>query len=240
MKKFPTALLAGALLLPAVLSAAAFEGKVTLKMTMPNTKDPIPMIQSVKEGFARTDMVMGKGATTSMIMDQAKQEIVILIPDQKMYMVQAMPKPEDAASGKPEDFTFEKTSETEKILGYNCTKYVVKNKEGSSEIWATDQLGTYLGLGAAGGGGAMGNARGKNAASYAWEKALIGKNFFPLRTVVFGKDGKEAVRMEAVSVEKQSLPASLFVAPADYQKLEVPGMGGMMKGMMKGMIPGSR
>ncbi|MEO7412143.1 MAG: DUF4412 domain-containing protein [Opitutaceae bacterium] len=240
MKKFLTSLLAGALLFPAALSAANFEGKITTKMTMAGSKDPIPMTQSVKDGFARTDMAMGKGATTSMIMDQAKQQIVILLPDQKMYMVQPMPKPDEAANGKAEDFTFEKTSETEKILGYNCTKYLVKNKDGSSEIWATEQLGTYLGLGAAGGGGAMGNARGKSAASYAWEKALIGKNFFPLRTVVFGKDGKESVRMEAVSVEKQSLPASLFVPPADYQKFEMPAMGDMMKGMMKGMTPGNR
>lgn len=238
MKKFSSIIIACALLLPAALSAAAFQGKVVMKMTMPKS-EPIPLTMSVKEGFSRTDMVMGKGTSGSMIMDQAKQQITILMDEQKMYLVQPMPKPEEFTDGKDSgknDFTFEKTNETEKILGYNCTKYIAKSKEGTSEIWATEQLGTYLGMGA----GGPGSQPGKKAPSYAWEKALIGKNFFPLRTIVFGKDGKEALRTEAVSVEKQSLPNSLFAPPADYQKLEMPPISDMMKGMMKGMMNGSR
>lgn len=234
MKKFLTSLLASALLLPAVLSAAGFEGKVTMNMTMPNAKEPMPMTLSIKEGFARNDMTVAQGMTASSIIDQAKQQMIILMTEQKMYMVQPMPKPEDFTDKKDaSDFTFEKTGETAKIAGYNCTKYIVKSKDNMTEVWATDQLGTYLGMG---GGGA--GARGKGAAAYAWEKALIGKNFFPLRTVVFDKNGKEMVRMEATSVEKMSLPSSLFTPPADFQPL--PAMGDMMKGMMKGMIPGSR
>ncbi len=229
MKKFPAFLLVCALLVPAALSAASFEGKVVMKMRM-SKGEPMPMTLSVKEGFTRTDMVMGKGTTASMIMDQAKQEIIILMDAQKMYMVQPMPKPEDYSNGKPTDFTFEKTNETEKILGYTCVKHLVKSKDGTSEIWATEQLGTYL--------GGMGGQRDKNTPPPAWEKALIGKKFFPLRTVVFGKDNKEVVRMEATAVEKQSLPDSLFIPPAGYQKFEMPAMGDMMKGMMKGMIPG--
>lgn len=239
MKHLTRFLLTAALLLPVALSAASFEGKVVMTMTSPKN-EPIPMTLSVKEGFSRTDMKLGKeGMTASMIMDQAKQQIITLMPQQKMYMVMAMPKPEDFSDGKTDaktDYTFEKTGETAKICGYNCTKYIATFKDGKSEIWATDQLGTYLGTG--GGGGGMGGQRGKNAQAYAWEKALIGKNFFPLRTVVFGKDGKEAVRMEATSVEKQSLPASLFAPPADFQKFEMPPMGDMMKGMMKGIMKG--
>jgi hypothetical protein len=237
MKKFLTSLLAGALLLPAVLSAANFEGKVTYNMTMAGSQDAMPMTMSVKEGFSRTDMSMGRGMTASMIMDQGKQQVTIVMPEQKMYMVQPMPKQEEV-TGKKEtnDVTLEKTSETAKIAGYNTTKYLAKSSEGTTEIWATEELGTYLGMGNGSAPGARG--RGAPANSNAWEKALIGKNFFPLRMRSLDKDGKEAMRMEAVSVEKQSLPASTFAAPADFQKLEMPPMGEMMKGMMKGMIPG--
>lgn len=239
MKKFLTSLLTGALLLPAVLTAASFEGKVTMSMTMPNAKEPMPMTLSVKEGFARTDMTIasGKGSmTASSIIDQAKQQITILMPEGKVYMVQPMPKPEDFTEKKDaSDFSFEKTGETTKIAGYTCTKYLAKSKDNTSEIWATDQLGTYLGMG----GGGPGGGRGRGAsAAYPWDKALVGKNFFPLRTVVFDKAGKEMMRMEATSVEKMSLPSSLFAPPPDFQPL--PAMGDMMKGMMKGMIPGSR
>ncbi|HEX2854713.1 MAG TPA: DUF4412 domain-containing protein [Opitutaceae bacterium] len=235
MKHLTRFLLSAALLLPVALSAASFEGKVAMTMTMPKA-DPIPMTLSVKEGFSRTDTTMGKGVSASMIMDQAKQQIIILMPEQKMYMVQPMPKPEDFSEGKDakSEVSFEKTGDTDKILGYSCTKYLVKYKDGHSEIWATDQLGTYLGTG----GGGVGAQRSKNSPSYAWEKALIGKAFFPLRTIVYGKDGKEAVRTEATSVTKQSLPGSLFAAPADFQKFEMPPVGDMMKGMMKGLMKG--
>ena len=58
---------------------------------------------------------------------------------------------------------------------------------------------------------------------------------FPLR-VITSKDGKETFRMEATSIEKQSLDASLFEPPADYRDI-----GSMMKGMMPGgMPPGAR
>jgi hypothetical protein len=237
MKKFLISLCAGALLLPAVLFAANFEGKVTYNMTMPNSKETMPMTMSVKEGFSRTDMTVSKGMTTSMIMDQAKQQTTILMPEQKMYMVQPMPKQDQVADKKDtSDVTLQKTGETAKIAGYTATKYIAKSKDSTSEIWATEELGTYLGMG---GGGAPGGGRGRGAPANnnAWEKALVGKNFFPLRMVVLGADGKEAMRMEAISVEKQSLPSSVFAAPADYQNI-----GDMMKGgmgdMMKGMMPG--
>ena len=49
------------------------------------------------------------------------------------------------------------------------------------------------------------------------------------------KGGKENFRMEATAIEQQTLPATLFSPPADYQKLD---MGGMMQGIPG--LPGRR
>jgi hypothetical protein len=240
MKKIPVLLLLMAVLVPAALSAASFEGKVTMKMTGPKGS-PSQMNFSVKEGFTRIDIVT-QGASPSVIMDQGKQQLTILMTEQKMYMIQPMPKPPEtpAAGGAPDHVAggsgpdVQVTTVTENILGYDCTKLVATDKEKNTttEIWVTDQLGTFMGMGP--GANPMGGRRG-GAAAQAWAEALRGKGSFPLR-VITTKDGKETFRMEATSIEKQSLDASLFEAPADYRDI-----GSMMKGLMPGgMPPGAR
>ncbi|HWA11318.1 MAG TPA: DUF4412 domain-containing protein [Opitutaceae bacterium] len=242
MKKLSSLLIGSVLLFPGLLSAEVFEGKVAMKLTDPNGKT-IPMNFSIKEGLSRIDIEAG-GANPGMIMDSAKKEMTILIPQQRMYMVQPMTLAAAAATaGVPEstaDVSFEKASDTEKILGYDCVKFVAKTKDGTTEIWTTDQLGAFPGLGMGGGpGGMMGRRGGAPAANNpAWAQALAGKSFFPLRVVTHNAAGKETFRMEASSVEKQSLPASLFAPPEGWQNLSdmMKGMGGMpgMPGMRGG------
>ena len=236
MKKLLPYLLAGALATPAALLAATFEGKVTMKMTGPRGA-PQQMAFSLKEGFSRIDVETGQGRAAGIIFDATKQEMTILMLDQKMYMTQPMPKP-PAATGAAEGAAataVEITTTKEKILGYDCVKYVAKTKDGTSEIWVTDQLGTFLGMG---GGGPMGGGRrgpggpGGGPPPQGWEQALLGKGVFPLRVVTTAGD-KETFRMEATAIDQQALPASTFAAPADFKNLS-----DMMRGMgMPGGMP---
>ncbi|MGH7997034.1 MAG: DUF4412 domain-containing protein, partial [Opitutaceae bacterium] len=88
-------------------------------------------------------------------------------------------------------------------------------------LWATEQLGSFMGF-------APGNPMGgPSRPSAGWEKALRGKNLFPLR-VVLRRGGKEVFRMEAVSVRKESLPAGTFEPPAGYRDIGSMMPGGMM------------
>jgi len=127
---------------------------------------------------------------------------------------------------KPDETTFEKTGEKEKILGYTCEKYVIKSKDGTTDVWATDELGRFMGF-----GGGMGGPMGKRKAAPAWEKALAGKDFFPLRVASKNTKDKEIFSMEASSVEKTPQAASLFAPPPGAQKFD---LGGMMKGIFPG------
>lgn len=230
MKRFLPLLALGLVLFHAnLLSARTFEGTVTMQMTA--GRDQALNIQySVKGGLLRVETQVSQQMTATAIMDLAKDEMIILMPGQPMYMVMPIQKTaEDAAGQTAEDVTLENTGVTDKILGYTCTKYLAKSKEGVTEIWATHELGVFMGL-----SGGMSGPMGKNQSAANWEKALKGKDFFPLRVVGDGK-GKQAFRLEATAVERKSLPDSLFAPPAGHRKFD---MGGMMQGM--GNLPFNR
>lgn len=198
-------------------SAADFEGKVKMKMT--NGRSEHVLTYSMKAGLVRTDFELGNGQTASAILDVPRDQMTMLMPEQQMYMVMPMRRTATAAGHDPDDVKLEKTGETQKILGYTCTKYLVKSDNTTTEVWATDELGSFMGLGATGN-----PMTGRQAPSAAWEKALNGKNFFPLRVVGGGKD---AFKLEALSVDKQSVPDSAFTPPANYRRFDMSNMPGM-------------
>ena len=101
-------------------------------------------------------------------------------------------------------------------------------------IRLAEGLGAFM---APSGGNPMGGGRSGGGGGQAWERALAGKELFPLRVVSLDKGGKQTFRMEATAIDRKSLPDSLFAPPAGYQKFD---MGGMMKGMMPPGLPGSR
>jgi hypothetical protein len=239
MKKLIPLLLAAVLATPTAFLAATFEGKVAMKITGPR-EGPSQMTFSLKEGFTRIDVAAAKGPAAAMIFDQAKEQMTILMLEQKMFMIRPVPKPAATAATPAGDMGtvgVVKTGATENILGYDCVKYTSQSKDGTTETWVTDQLGAFMGMGAGGNSmGGMGGRRGPGAGAppaQAWEQALTGKNMFPLR-VVTTAGGKETFRMEATSVDKVALPASTFAPPADFRDI-----GEMMRGMgMPGGMPG--
>ncbi|MBP6508591.1 MAG: DUF4412 domain-containing protein [Opitutaceae bacterium] len=224
-KLFTFTLIASALLLPAALPAKTFEG--TVHMTINDGRGSShPLDYSIKDGLLRTDIQVKSGSSATAIMDFGKDEMIVLMPGQPMYMVMPLKRTANQAAGHTgEAPAIEKTGETEKILGYDCTKYIVQSKEATTEIWATDELGAFMGF-----GGGLSGPMGKGAPTQSWEKALDGKNFFPLR-VVSKTGAKEKFRLDVTGVEAKSLPASFFAAPEGYQKFD---MGGMMQGLPGG------
>lgn len=229
MKLLLRLLFAGALS-ASPLVAADFEGTVAMKMTQPKGA-PQEVNFSLTKGRSRVDIPTAQG-NAAVLFNPTAEEMIILLPEQKMYLVQPTPKPGElpGAGGNPNQ-TVTQTGEKEKILGYDCVKYVATSPEGATDIWVTDQLGAFMGLG---GGNPMGGPGRGAPATQAWEQALRGKEVFPLRVVTKGPNGRETFRMEATAVKKQSLPASTFTPPPDFQKLDMPNM-------MRGMgIPGMR
>lgn len=225
MKKLLSWLLAGAVLAPAVLSAASFEGKVNFKMTSARGK-PQEMRYSIKGDKIRIELP-GQKEMGGLIMDTTKKETTVLMDEQQMYMVMAMPAaaPTQQTAKAGEETKLEKTGEKEKILGYLAEKFVATDQKSKTELWLAEGLGSFIGASSA---GPMGGKPGSGPAPQAWERALAGKDLFPLRVVTRDQGGKENFRLEATEIEKQTLSAALFAPPPGYQKLD---MGGMMQGM---------
>lgn len=231
MKHLRAQFLVSALIAPAALVAASFEGKVSFSMTT-GRGQPQSLTYNIKGDKIRIDMPGQKGMG-GMIVEPAKKEATMIMDEQKMYMVMAMPDVvAQAAEAKADDVKLEKTGEKEKILGYDAEKYISTHAGVKTDLWLAEGLGTFMAIGNQ--NPMMGGGRG-GPAPQGWEAALANKELFPLRVVSRGKDGKETFKMEATAINKGSLPDSLFTPPAGYQKLD---MGGMMKGMMPGM-PGA-
>jgi len=209
-----------ALLLTAA-SGAHFAGNVQMKMT-DGRASTHTLTYSIKGNLVRTDVELAEGQTASAIINPDKDQMTMLLPSQQMYMVMPVRRTAAAAGHDIDEVQIEKTGETEKILGYDCTKYLVKSNGSTTEVWATDELGTFMGLGSSSG------PFGRRQPSAAWEKALTGKNFFPLRvSTAPGDKTTSAFRLEATAIKKESLPDSLFTPPENYRKLDMSGLPGV-------------
>ena len=167
------------------------------------------------------------GTTIVTIMDLEKREVTVLMPDQKMYMVQPLPdETADKAHNKAADADFKPTGQKEKIAGFEAEEYTGLSEKRFTEIWVTKELGEFV---------APSQGQKKGAKTNAWAKFVEQGGFFALRVVKRAKEGApESFRQEVTKVEKGAQPDSLFLPPSDYQKFEMPSMGDMMKGMIPG------
>lgn len=209
--------------------ADTFEGKIDMTVTAGNGRSQT-IAYEVRGEKVRINVAAGNGQGASMIMDLQKEQMLILIPQRKMYMVRPLPVMGPGAAGGPgntqpttpgQGAELVPTGEKATLLGYPCTKYTVSQNGATTEVWVTDALGNFVGLGGLGHG-----QRGGGAPS-AWEQALIGKGFFPLK--VSGTDAQgHSFQMLVTSVQKEALPDSDFSPPADYQEFN---MGNFMGGM---------
>ena len=214
----------GTLLTASVSFAAdAFQGKVSLAITSGKNKAQT-LNYSIKDQRLRMD-IDAEGHSMSTIMDMAKLEVLMLMPEQQMYMVMPIKKPVEQAMAKQGESTadIEVTGKTDTILGYKCNQILVKDKGTVTEMWVAEGLGTFMGMGNKGGGGPFGG--GKPAATAKWEEALKGKGGFPLRVITTDAKSKESFRMEATKIEPGTLPEALFVPPPGYSKFQMPNFG---------------
>ncbi len=227
-------LIAAAVLLAGVSARAAanpFEGRVTLALS--SAKEAAHHLNYAIKGQRLRMDLEDKGKQMSTIMDLSARTVTMLMHEDKMYMVMKMPEPKDVAAktGKEpgKDVDIEDTGKTDKILGYLCHQFLVKDGKSVTELWMAEGLGMFMGLGSGGnqmGGGPFGGKK-RSAASAQWEEAFKGKEGFPLRVITRDAAGKESFKMEATKIEKGGVTDADFTPPEDYQKFEMPNFGGM-------------
>ncbi len=218
--RFWTVVPALLLLAPSPARAQGFEGAITFRM---QGERGMEMVQLIKGDKVRMEMG-GRGQEGIMIMDAGAQNMMMIMPSEKMYMVMDMRGGPGRPEGQGETPKITKLGTSETIAGRTCENYLVGDKQ-DMEVCAAKGMGFYMS-----GGGGPGMGRNPMGRVPNFRDAAIMREFqdgfFPLRiTRVAG--GKREVMLEATRIEPKTLDAALFQAPAGYQQMTMPaGMPG--------------
>lgn len=188
----------------------AFEGKVKFQISENGNKHVMDYF--VKGSKFRIDAKEMDEAGT-MIFDSKAKKMLIIMPQQKMYM--EMPLDLSGEDSYFDDESYKgkisRTGDKKVINGYECEKWIVEDGKTKAESWVTNELGGFMFFGNPMDGGSD------------WKSKLSGENFFPMLVNVY-EGGKLVNTMEVLEIQKQSLDNSMFSAPAGFQKFEMPSM----------------
>lgn len=204
-----------------IYAQKSFEGKIKFKIT--NDGKEVFMNYYMKDGEIRIDMPGGMGGA----MIYKGKNMIILNPQQKMYMEFSVDKMKNLANkfksdykdgntDKNQDFDPAKwkTGETKTLFGHECELYRFTKDGQTTEMWVAKDMGNFMG------------AQNPMAPSSSplWQQQLAGTNFFPLQVIVKDKDGKIDSKFEVVELNEQSLRNDLFSVPSGYNKISIPGI----------------
>lgn len=168
----------------------------------------------IKDGNTVTIMQGGMMDGMELLHQKDKNQTIRIDRKAKTWSVMGGP-PAGASQAAEPKFKITKTSETQKILGYNTTKYVAEGTEGgrpvSMIIWSTTEIKDIDFK-------ALTKQRMNGGRSMMPE----GVEGVPLRIESSMKEGNMV--MEVSEFKRESLAASDFVVPADFK--ETKGFGG--------------
>ncbi|HSD64965.1 MAG TPA: DUF4412 domain-containing protein [Ignavibacteriaceae bacterium] len=186
-----------------------FEGKVTFNIFDNENAEAHSMDYFMKDGKIRFDAKEKEGMG-AFIMDPASKQIMIIMPEQKMYLQMQIPetKLDSKAAHEMDKGEFSKTGDTKEILGYKAEKWVFKNDTDQGEAWMTRDLGAFVWFN---------NPMMREDSKPQWMKDLNEGGYFPLMVT---ENGKKV--FEVTNIQKSSVDASLFEIPAGYKKMEMP------------------
>jgi GLPGLI family protein len=195
------------------------EGKIVFEISYPDADMPdeqmammpTEMTTYFKGNQAKTDMKMGMGMSQVMIFDN-KNKVMTMLMDMMgnksaIKFTEEDIKKQKEKDGKGGDLDIKKTDETKEIAGYKCKKAVVTNKDGSYDIYYTDEI-TY-----------------KNGD---WINDYKGIEGFPLQYKT--TQNRLTMQLTAKSVSKEKVDAGIFAIPADYKLMTLEEMQKMYGG----------
>lgn len=209
------------------VSASAFEGRVTLAIKSGREAEQVIRYEMKGTRFRVEPQVEGMDGGVAMILDTEKQEMVFLMPAEKMYLARSLKGGVAAAAAdRAEKAELRKTGRTETILGYACEEYAIQEGKETTEVWLTDRLGSFVGLALENPmAGMMGGGQAKRSG---WEETLKGRaGAFPMRVVTRDARGRETARVEVRQVEPGPVADDAFLIPPGFQKLALPGLSGL-------------
>ncbi|MEO5572622.1 MAG: DUF4412 domain-containing protein [Bacteroidia bacterium] len=183
------------------------EGKVLFEISYPDADIPdeqmammpTEMATYFKGAQSRTEMKMGMGMNQVFLFD-GKNKVMTMLVDMMgtksaIKMTEEDLKQQKEKKGK-DDSQVKITDETKDIAGYKCKKAIVTGKDGSFDLYFTDQISYKKGD---------------------WASEYKGIDGFPLQYKI--TQGSLIMQMTAKNVSKEKVDDALFTAPADYKPM---------------------
>ena len=155
-----------------------------------------------------------------------EKKMLVLVDAQKICMVKSLNNL-TAPEGSGEKPTIERTGKKETINGYDCEQILLKDKKGRiTEIWSSPSAPDMSEFASTFKSIAQLNPK-KSEFEWSGMMSEKGLNTYPIRAIRYGENGKEESRVTVLSINKDSIPASLFVKPDGYMEMQMPDFGGL-------------
>ncbi|HKQ77747.1 MAG TPA: DUF4412 domain-containing protein [Blastocatellia bacterium] len=212
-----------------------FEGAITTRFFAGDQTMEIK--QAIKGSRMRVETPLSPGSaqTGVMLLDTSSGTQTMLIPQNKTYMTLNLSEMVgqmvgQMTDGKDSSGDFPKitsTGKTETIAGYACQHWLIGDKQ-DTDVCMAKGLG-YFGGGQAGSildklkNIAFGDKMKKQIEANPEFAKFVEGGAFPLKMSQI-ENGQSKTILEVTSVDRKSLDDSIFNIPADYKKMEIPGM----------------
>jgi hypothetical protein len=232
-----------------------FEGEIgiAMKNAKPSAKGETipPILLQIKSDKVRVDIPPGIGGRSQpnlkgyVVLNTPEKKLFLVMEDQKQVVVVdlnqlgeqmkafAPPHQTGPTGSKPGGPTHPmpkvtKTGVTDKIAGYTCENWEVTDEtHKAASICIADQGASWFHLPITG-----------IPTEYAWAAELMDGKHFPLRGIMYQKDGTEEARVEVTKLEKKPMAATLFDIPAGYKVIDVATMAQQLgAGARPGTVP---
>jgi len=208
------AALAVAVSLPAALSAQAFEGSITMRMTAGGSNGGVQDIEYLaRAGNVRINLNTPGGALAILSL-ATEQKVFLMMDAQKSYSEISGADQNQLATATEATVTMQKTGRKETVAGYECEHVIVETPavQGRAaqrtDVCMSKALGPFI------------NPRNAMAGSRAptWQRQLEAQGGSPLK--VTGSDG--TVMLEVTTVTKRRVSDAIFRIPDDFNKMTLP------------------
>ncbi|MBL4593717.1 MAG: DUF4412 domain-containing protein [Flavobacteriales bacterium] len=199
------------LIITTIIMAQNFEG--TIEFTKKNHYDETKYIYYVTSSMVRIDELKKDGTVSgTMLIDLKTKKVTAINHDRKLHMnIKSKPSVKDLS--KCETF---KTSEKKKILGYNCVKWTVTNKDmkTKAEYWVIDN-GNYFFFKSL-----LSALNRKDKEALFFMQIPENAGFFPIVGKTTGLDGKLKSKLETTKMTKKKIDANKFKIPTGYKEFK--------------------
>jgi hypothetical protein len=174
-------------------------------------------VMQVKGGRMRSAAFEMPGLGSGyMVIDMTSGMMRTVTPSKRAYYEMSLRTPGAAAAEQQEDMKIEPLGRTQVINGLRCTGYRVTQGDQVSRVWTTDDAALRQLM-----NGFLSMAGQDNDEGVQGIRALVAKYGAAVMTQEFDEEG--GYRIEVWSLERKTLPDSLFAIPAGFSKMQMPG-----------------